>query len=227
MTKVGDRLIEIFGYIANILCCLVIYLDPDTKRSYTYAQVRSTAIEFGKGLKAVWGWKKNDVLALYTPNCIDTPAVTWGCHWAGGILSPANPGYTVDELAFQLKDSGAKALITQKPFLQSAMAACKKVGIDEDRIILMGDERDETHKFKHFSGIRNLAGTSRYKKTKVDPKKDLAFLVYSSGTVSTSFLHYLNRTRDSATCLEVYRCFYICGAAINTCSRVFAVGCIC
>lgn len=160
----------------------VIYLDPDTSRSYTFAQVRSTAIEFGKGLKAVWEWKKNDVLALYTPNCIDTPAVTWGCHWAGGVLSPANPGYTVDELAFQLKDSGAKALITQKAFLQSAIAACKKVGIDEDRIILMGDERDETHKFKHFSAIRNLAGTSRYRKTKVDPKKDLAFLVYSSGT---------------------------------------------
>lgn len=46
----------------------------------------------------------------------------------------------------------------------------------------MGDEKDETMKFKHFSSVRNLAGTSRYRKTKIDPKKDLAFLVYSSGT---------------------------------------------
>lgn len=196
--------------------CLVIYLDPDTSRSYTFAQVRSTAIEFGKGLKAVWEWKKNDVLALYTPNCIDTPAVTWGCHWAGGVLSPANPGYTVDELAFQLKDSGAKALITQKAFLQSAIAACKKVGIDEDRIILMGDERDETHKFKHFSAIRNLAGTSRYRKTKVDPKKDLAFLVYSSGTVSGFPLHRVDSARALETCTEG-RSFVRDLAVINTC----------
>ena len=160
----------------------MIYVDADTKRSYTYAQVRSTALDFGKGLKSVWEWKKGDVLALYSPNCIDTPAIMWGTHWAGGIVSPANPGYTADELAFQLKDSGAKALVTQKSFLKTAIEACKKVGIDEDRIILMGDERDETMKFKHFSHIRNLAGTSRYRKAKINPSKDLAFLVYSSGT---------------------------------------------
>ncbi|PMD52282.1 acetyl-CoA synthetase-like protein [Hyaloscypha bicolor E] len=160
----------------------VIYVDADTNRSYTYAQVRSTALDFGTGLKSVWEWKKGDVLAIYSPNCIDTPAIIWGTQWAGGILSPANPGYTADELAFQLKDSGAKGLVTQKPFLKSAIEACKKVGIDEDRIILMGDERDETMKFKHFSHVRNLAGTSRYRKTKINPSRDLAFLVYSSGT---------------------------------------------
>ncbi|KAM3077593.1 hypothetical protein ACMFMG_006929 [Clarireedia jacksonii] len=158
-----------------------IYTDAETSRSYTYAQVRDTAIEFGKGLKAVWEWQKGDVLALYTPNCIDTPAVLWGAHWAGGIVSPANPGYTVDELAFQLKDSGAKALVTQKPFLKSAQEACRKVGIPDDRIILVGDERDETSKFKHFTNIRNLSGATRYRRTKMKPK-DLAFLVYSSGT---------------------------------------------
>ncbi|KAF4614402.1 hypothetical protein G7Y89_g15334 [Cudoniella acicularis] len=161
---------------------ILIYIDSDTNRSYTYAQVRNAALDFGKALKANWEWKKGDVLALFTPNCIDTPAIMWGTHWAGGILSPANPGYTVDELAFQLKDSGAKALATQKAFLKVAQEACKKVGIDEDMIIIMGDERDETAKFKHFSTFRNVSGTARFRKAKVDPKKDLAFLVYSSGT---------------------------------------------
>lgn len=160
----------------------VIYSDADTDRTYTYDQVKTTAIDFGKGLKAVWEWRKGDVLALFTPNCIDTPAIIWGCHWAGGILSPANPGYTVEELAFQMKDAGAKAIVTQKPFLVVAQEAAKRVGIPEDRIILMGDERDESRRFKHFTAIRNLAGTSRYRRAKLNPKKDLAFLVYSSGT---------------------------------------------
>jgi len=160
----------------------VIYVDPDTTRSYTYAQVKATAFDFGKGLKALWDWRKGDVLALYTPNSIDTPAVIWGTQWAGGIISPANPGYNVTELAFQLKDSGAKALATQKPFLETARKACKEVGIDEDRIILLGDEKDKTAQFKHFSSIRNISGATRYRKSKIDPKKDLAFLVYSSGT---------------------------------------------
>ncbi|WPH01025.1 Hypothetical protein R9X50_00385900 [Acrodontium crateriforme] len=160
----------------------VIYVDAETNRSYTYAQVKTTAADFGKGLRASWDWEKGDVLGLYTPNCIDTPAVTWGCHFAGGIVSPANPGYTADELAFQLKDSGAKALVTQLPVLEVALQACKKVGIPTDRVILMGDARDPSGTVKHFTAVRNLAGTSRYRRAKVDPDNDLAFLVYSSGT---------------------------------------------
>lgn len=160
----------------------MIYTDSDTSRSYTYAGVRNAAIDFGKGLKSQWDWKKGDVLAFYTPNCIDTPAITWGTHWAGGVVSPANPGYTPDELAFQLKDAGAKALVTQKAFLKQACEAAKKVGMPEDRIILMGDEKDVSGRFKHFSNVRNMSGASRYRRAKIDPKKDLAFLVYSSGT---------------------------------------------
>lgn len=160
----------------------VIYLDPYTNRSYTFAQVQAAAIDFGKGLKALWDWKKGDVLALYTPNCIDTPAITWGCHWAGGVLSPANPGYTVEELAFQLKDSGAKALVTQLPYIKAAREAASKVGIPADRVIIMGDQRDPSGVIKHFTSIRNISGSSRYRRTKMKPSEDLAFLVYSSGT---------------------------------------------
>ncbi|TKA76907.1 hypothetical protein B0A49_02742 [Cryomyces minteri] len=160
----------------------VIYVDPYTNRSYTYAQVKNTAVDFGKGLKALWDWQKGDVLALFTPNCIDTPSITWGAHWAGGIVSPANPGYTAEELAFQLQDSGAKALVTQLPVIATARKAAAMAGIPEDRIILIGDERDPSLKFKHFTSIRNTSGATRYRRTKANPEKDLAFLVYSSGT---------------------------------------------
>jgi len=162
-------------------CCLVIFTDPYTNRDYTFAGLKQTASDFGKGLKGLWDWQKGDVLGLYTPNHLDTPAVTWGCHYAGGVVSPANPGYTADELAFQLKDSGAQALVTQLPQLKTALEACKKVGMPEDRIILMGD-KDNEGRFKHFTSVRNISGTQRYRRTKVDPANDLAFLVYSSGT---------------------------------------------
>lgn len=81
-----------------------------------------------------------------------------------------------------MKDCGAKALVTQKPFLEVAIKAAREAGVPESRIILVGDEKDASMKFKHFSSIRNLAGTSRYRRTKLDPENDIAFLVYSSGT---------------------------------------------
>ncbi|KAF2763899.1 acetyl-CoA synthetase-like protein [Teratosphaeria nubilosa] len=159
-----------------------IFIDPDTARSHTFAQVKQGASDFGKGLRALWNWQKGDVLGMYSPNSIDTPIVTWGCQFAGGIVSPANPGYSADELAFQLKDSGAKALCTQVACLKTAVEACRKVGITEDRVCLLGDDKDRSGKFKHYTTLRNISGTQRYRRVKVDPAKDLAFLVYSSGT---------------------------------------------
>ncbi|KAL2367217.1 phenylacetyl-CoA ligase [Blastomyces gilchristii SLH14081] len=160
----------------------VIFQDADTLRSYTYAQVKSTALEFGMGLKAAWDWKKGDVLAIISPNSIDMPPVLWGTHWAGGIVSPANPAYTVDELAFQLKGIKAKALATQLALVPTAKAAAKLAGIPENRIILLGDARDPSAKFKHFTSVRNISKATRYRKTRIDPAKDLAFLSFSSGT---------------------------------------------
>lgn len=122
------------------------------------------------------------MLALFTPNSIDTPVVTWGANWAGGVVSPANPAYTVEELAYQLGNSGAKVLATQVPQLPVALKAASKVGIPEDRVILLGDQRDPNGRFKHFSSIRNISGTARFVKPKINPATDLAYLVYSSGT---------------------------------------------
>lgn len=97
-------------------------------------------------------------------------------------MSPSNAAYTADELAFQLKDSGASAIATQMPFLQTALKAAKTVGIPDERVILIGDQKDSSYKFKHFTSVRNLAGTSRFRKSKINVDKDLAFLPYSSGT---------------------------------------------
>ncbi|KAL4927632.1 acyl--CoA ligase [Aspergillus undulatus] len=160
----------------------VIYTDADTRRSYTYKDLKQAAITFGQGLKAIYDWRKGDVLALYTPNSIDTPVVMYGALWAGGVVSPSNPAYTVEELAFQLKDSGAKAVVTQLPVLPIARAAAKQVGISDDRIILIGDQRDPEAKVKHFTSIRNISGATRFRRSKINPEKDLSFLVYSSGT---------------------------------------------
>ncbi|KAJ5133446.1 hypothetical protein N7526_004811 [Penicillium atrosanguineum] len=160
----------------------ILYQDADTKRHYTYKGLKDASLDFGKGLKALYDWRKGDVLGLFTPNTIDTPVLMWGTLWAGGIVSPANPAYTVDELAFQLKNSGAKVIATQTSVLDVAVKAAKKVGIPEDHIILLGDQRDPNARFKHFTSVRNISGATRYRKQKITPESDLAFLVYSSGT---------------------------------------------
>lgn len=158
----------------------VIYLCPDTGRNYTWAAVRQATQQLGSALQTRWGWKKGDVLALFSKNCIDTPVVTWGCHWTGGIISPANPAYTAGELTHHLKDSGAKALFTLKALLPTALKAAGNAGIPKDRIVLIGEEKDETGTFKHLTDL--LEPTISGNRTAIHASKDLAFLVYSSGT---------------------------------------------
>ncbi|KAI0401216.1 hypothetical protein F4802DRAFT_609505 [Xylaria palmicola] len=161
-----------------------IYTDAGTKRSYTWLQVKNTAIEFGRGLRSQWGFKKGDVLGFFTPNSVDYAPVFFGVHYVGGAASTANPSYTAKELAFQMKDSAAKGIITQLPMLPVVLEAARAIGLPEDRIILLGDGRDPSGRFNHFTEIKatGLLGTFHSGQARVDPKKDLAFLVYSSGT---------------------------------------------
>lgn len=135
-------------------------------------------------MKANYQWKKGDVLAIFSPNSIDIPPVMWGTHWAGGVVTTANPAYTTKELAFQLKDTNARVLVAQLSSLPVAIEAAKEAGIPQDRIILLG-ERHPQAKFKHFTSVLNISRSTRFAKTKIDPKNDLAFLVYSSGTTGT------------------------------------------
>lgn len=188
---------------------------PDTKvllidgeqptRSYTLASLRAAATDFGRNvLQTQWGWCRGDVLAFYTPNDVDTAVLTCGCLWAGGVASPANPLYTVDELAFQLRNSGARSLVTQLAFLDKARDAAARAGIPEERIVLLGAEDQTTTtttapgKVSHWRDLVNKTNSSSsssassylaaaaarwwHGKAKVRPREDLAFLVYSSGT---------------------------------------------
>ncbi|KAK5050751.1 hypothetical protein LTR84_003310 [Exophiala bonariae] len=161
----------------------VIFQSGDNlSRQYTYKQLKQSATDFGKGLRSNFDLKKGDVVGVYAPNDVDTPGVVLGALWTGAIVSPANPGYTQAELVYQLKDSGAKVLVTHLSVLDVAKKAAREVGIDEKRIILLGEEKDPSNKTKHWSSIRVLSGTDRYRIPRINPKEDLAFLVYSSGT---------------------------------------------
>ena len=151
-------------------------------RTYSFAEVKAAATAFGEGLQNLWDWQKGDVLAIYAPNDIDVGPIIYGTFFAGGIVSPANPGYSPDELAFQLNNSGSKALITSVQFLPNALKAAKQVGIPSDRILLLGEERDKEHIVKHWTNCRKTSGALRYRRRKMHPDNDLAFLVYSSGT---------------------------------------------
>jgi acyl-CoA synthetase (AMP-forming)/AMP-acid ligase II len=146
----------------------------------TYCDIRSQALSFGANLQSQWGWQKGDVLLLFTPNSIDVPALFWGCHWAGGIVSPANPTYTADELKYQISDSGAKALVVHTSLLDTAIAAAKRVDFPVAHMLVVGPDSPEAE-LQHVESML-AGGAIGATRPKIDPAVDMAFLIYSSGT---------------------------------------------
>jgi acyl-CoA synthetase (AMP-forming)/AMP-acid ligase II len=109
------------------------------------------------------------------------PPVTWGTLWAGGVVTTVNPAYGVDELTFQLKDSRARGLVTIAELLPVATQAAANAGISNDRIIVFGDSKPND--YKHWTEIIDSGMNVKRSRVKIKaPEKELAFLVYSSGT---------------------------------------------
>jgi acyl-CoA synthetase (AMP-forming)/AMP-acid ligase II len=85
----------------------------------------------------------------------------FGALLANGVVSPANPAYNTSELVFQLSDSGAKALFTQAHLLEPAYEAAKLAGIPRDRVLLIGDVKDD--RAVHFKDFIRSAKVSKDK----------------------------------------------------------------
>lgn len=117
--------------------------------------------------------------------------MAWATHRLGGIQSPANAAYSTAELEYQLKNSGAKALFTCVPLLDTARQAAKNSGIPENRIYILEVPESFAGK-KTPKGLKTVDDLIR-EGEKLDrlPKLDwekgdgalrTAFLCYSSGT---------------------------------------------
>jgi len=105
-------------------------IDGPSGRTLTYHQLADSVKEAAAGL-AKRGFKRGDVLAIYSPNVPEYAVIFLAVASLGGINTTANPLYTADELAKQLADSGARFLVTAAPFLDKAKAAAGKSAVEE------------------------------------------------------------------------------------------------
>ncbi|MGH2983860.1 MAG: 4-coumarate--CoA ligase family protein [Solirubrobacterales bacterium] len=132
-------------------------------------QVRGLAAGF-----AARGIGKGDVVAIYMPNLPEYALPFHGVCSAGAVNTTVNPLYTARELAYQLRDSGARMLVTVPPFLNTAREAAEEVGGIE--LVVVGEAEGATPL------AELIEAGAEPPEVEIDPDRDLAVLPYSSGT---------------------------------------------
>jgi acyl-CoA synthetase (AMP-forming)/AMP-acid ligase II len=146
-------------------------IDGVSGQALTYGGLDSAVRSLAGGLVAS-GFAKGDVLALMAPNVPEYAVVFHGAAMAGGIVTTINPTYTETELNTQLRDSGARILVTIPPLVPMASRGCAGTGVAE--IYVLGEA----------PGARPLAGLfgpPLAEHVAVGPD-DVVALPYSSGT---------------------------------------------
>jgi acyl-CoA synthetase (AMP-forming)/AMP-acid ligase II len=148
-------------------------IDGPSGRTLTHGQVAEGARRVAAGF-ASRGMAKGEIVAIYSPNLPEYALAFHGTLLAGGVVTTVNPLYTPDELAFQLRDTGATYLVTVGPILDRAREAARGTAVRE--VFVFGEADGATP----FSALRAADGAMPA--VHIDPARDLAALPYSSGT---------------------------------------------
>jgi acyl-CoA synthetase (AMP-forming)/AMP-acid ligase II len=148
-------------------------IDGPTGRTITYGELARLVRRLAASL-AARGFGKGDVFAVYSPNCPDYAIAFHGVATLGGINTTINPLYTSEEVAHQLKDAGAKYLLTVPQLMDKATEAAQEAGIRE--IFVFGEAEGATPFASLFEKDGPVPAVS------IDPQQDLVALPYSSGT---------------------------------------------
>jgi len=154
-------------------------VDAATGAALTYAELATAVGEVSAGL-AARGVGAGDVLALCAPNSIDFVLTYLAATSAGAVVTTVNPLWTEAEIGRQLRQCGARWLVSTADLLAGKLRApVRETGIAEAFAIGAQADGEATP----FDALRlSSAPATAAPPTAAGSLSDAAFLLSSSGT---------------------------------------------
>lgn len=153
-----------------------------TGRKYTYSQARDASNYIARSMLNM-GLRKGDVVALISPNYPETVLALLGALEADLTVTTVNPFYTPEEIARQLKSSGAKMIITVTEIAKNVAAAAKANNASNVPFVVIDDGTGPLPEgIIPFMDLITRGKTLPPIKLSHDNVNDVAILPYSSGT---------------------------------------------
>ncbi|KAH5583076.1 hypothetical protein HBI24_107880 [Parastagonospora nodorum] len=192
----------VFGSPTAELPKTPLYISANEPEKYNLSthDYRLYAQRLASGLRRS-GLKPGDRVLLFSGNTLFFPSFVMGVIMAEGIFTGANPSYVARELAYQLKDSGAKYFICAEASLDTGVAAAKEAGLSADQVFVFDDgtatfdgknlEKDsELGKLRHWTKLLDSPENgAKYHWPNLTTKEELDRIIalnYSSGTTGVA-----------------------------------------
>ena len=175
-------------------------------KKITYKELDELSWQFAAYLQSS-GLKKGDRIALMMPNLLQYPIALLGSLRAGCVVVNVNPMYTARELAYQLNDSGADALVILENFAHVFQSIQDQVRVKHVLVTSVGELMGLkghlinliVRHVKKAVPTWSLAGMLNFKealqqgkntKSSFEPVSmrgdDIAFLQYTGGTTGVA-----------------------------------------
>ncbi|MDF2790502.1 MAG: long-chain fatty acid--CoA ligase [Neobacillus sp.] len=192
-------------------------------KEMTYKELYDEALSFASYLQQI-GISKGDRVAIMLANTPQSVISYFGILIAGGIVVQTNPLYTERELEYQMKDSGAKAIITLDILYPRASKVMPQTNLQHIIVTAIKDylpfPKNLVYPFiqkKQYGIVVNVkheGNTHLFKEiVKIKPNKlvvydfdfeeDVALLQYTGGTTGSPkgvMLTHKNLVANSSMC---------------------------
>jgi len=173
-------------------------------RTIRFAELDRMSRDFGAWLQAR-GLPRGARVALMMPNCLQYPVAMFGVLRAGDTVVNVNPLYTARELEYQLRDSGAEAIVILENFAHVLQEVRLRTPIRHIVVTSLGELLGlkglvvnlVVRKLKKMVPPYELPGAISFKNALNEGKDkpldtpalghdDIAFLQYTGGTTGVS-----------------------------------------
>lgn len=174
-------------------------------KEVTYGQTDSLSSAFAVYLQSL-GLKQGDRVAIMMPNVPQYPVAVAAILRAGLVVVNVNPLYTPRELEYQLKDSGAKAIVIIENFAHTLEQCIAATPVRHIVLCAMGDQLGllkgalvnyVVRHVKKMVPIYSLSGAVRFNEAVAQGTRstlqkpvikatDVAMLQYTGGTTGIS-----------------------------------------
>ncbi len=153
-------------------------IEAGTGRTITYAELPALVDRTAASLARL-GIAKGDVCAVFAANSPDYVIAVLAVARLGAVVTTASPLYTKDDLAKQLRDSGARLLFTSSALAPTWREALEGTAVENIVTFDAPPATPAPRKVVAFSTL--VAAEGKPPRVAIDPG-DLVALPYSSGT---------------------------------------------